>query len=664
MSHIDTVFNKITAFISKKYCILLFILSFIATIKDYFKLTNGAESPLVVLDIRFLIYILILLSPVFLKILLNPYENNHDIIHAKIAFLICLSVILFNWYIAALSISLSLIYTILFRKNTFFSLTTAFCLSLLGVYISNDFFFFMSLGGIVILLLSVKMRQLIFLSVNSFFVGIYSFIKYTSGFNYNLNPEIAFLPIILAFLATFVFISLNGNKQKISCLLTYLFGFILLLTMIFVTPSFRYIWGIIPFVITAYTSSGQPGSWDKVLTTHSRIFFCSLFLFWILPVIGPAILYYTSINKSNFIDYNLQYQLIQYYVSWTDLGFVQRGLPGEIIERLFGFVIPIDNMLHIGLMIHIVLTIAIICLCIVLYRLIPSKDGISCLFIFIFVGTIILPYIFTFTLRTDLFLSLITLLCVILCVKNSNLIWLIPILSIVAVLIHPSYGFLIFSPVFIAMCYRAFLNPGKHQSRNTVILISSTAIVILLVFFFVFFSYRFAKLNVYEGVQTLLARSEGWVEEKNWMSYNSDTGYNPLFSSVLYADPHAHTNGTFYPEALHQMRKICINRLITLIPLILYYFYIFAQYSCQYKERHKRILCRLLPFALVTMAPLYIWEIDYGRWNLHLILSMIINLQIPALIGDQKLNLSKKENMFATYAFLICELGPLIRWTG
>ena len=188
--------------------------------------------------------------------------------------------------------------------------------------------------------------------------------------------------------------------------------------------------------------------------------------------------------------------------------------------------------------------------------------------------------------------------------------------------------------------------------------------MILLVFFFVFFSYRFAKLNVHDGVQTLLSRAGGWVDGAIWMHYNSDKGYNPLFSSLLYADPNAHTKIRVDSEALWEMRKHCIIRIITFIPLILYHFHIFVIYSRQYKERHKRILCRLLPFSLVAIAPLYIWEIDYGRWNLHLILSMIINLQIPALIGDQKLNLSKKENMFATYAFLICELGPLIRWTG
>ncbi|MCR4750376.1 MAG: hypothetical protein K5877_11365 [Lachnospiraceae bacterium] len=663
MSQIDTFYNKITAFISKKYCVLLFFLCFIATLKNYLSLTNGAEIQLVVFAIRFIAYIFILLSPVFLRILIKPYENNQDIVYAKTAFLICLSVILFNWYMIVLSISISLIYTILLRKNTLLSLISAFCLSLLGIYISNDFFFLMSLGSIVILLQAVKVRQLGFLLVNSIVAGIYSYIHYSSG--YNLEPELALMSIILAFLSTFVYTTLySGIKQKISYLMTYLFGSILLLTMIFIPASFRYIWVIIPFAITAYTTSQQPSTWDKALITHSREYFSSLILLWVLPIIVPAIFYYASINKSNFSDYNLQYQLIQNYVSWSDLGFVQRGLPGEIIERLFGFVIPIDNMLHISLTIHIVLAISIICLCIVLYRLIPSKDSISNLFIFILIGTIILPYIFTFTLRADLYLTFIALLCIILCVKNSNLIWLIPILSIVAVLIHPSYGFLIFSPVFIAMCYRAFINPVKHQARNTVILISSTALVIMLFVFFVFFSYRFAKLNVYEGVQTLLERSEGWVDGERWMSYNSDTGFNPLFSTVLYADPHAHTGATFYPDALRQMRKICINRLITLIPLILYYFYIFAQYSRQYKERHKRILCRLLPFALVAMAPLYIWEIDYGRWNLHLIFSMIIIMQIPALIGDQKLQLSKKENMFATFVFLISEIGPLIRWTG
>ncbi len=659
MSHIDTVFNKITAFISKKNCILLFILSFIATIKDYFKLTNGAELPLAVLAIRFIIYLLILLSPVFLRIFIKPYEDNPDIRYAKIAFLICLSVILFNWYIAALSISLSLIYTILFRKNTFFSLTTAFCLSLLGAYISKDFFFFMSLGCIVILLQAVKMRQLVFLFINSIFIGIYSYIKYFSG--YDLDPEIAFMPILLAFLSTFVFISFNGIKQKISCLLTYLFSICLLFSMIFLTPSFRYILVIIPFVITAYTASNQTGLWDKALTTHSRVYFCSLIIFWI-PVIVPVAFYYISINSSTIVDYSLDYQLIQYYISWSDFGFVQRGLPAEIIERLFGFAIPVDNMLHIALMIHIVLIISIICLCIVLYRLIPSKNSISYLFIFVFTGIILLPYLYTFILRTDLFLTLIALLCVILCVKNSNLIWLIPILSIVAVLIHPSYGFLIFSPVFIAMCYRAFIHPEKNQPRNTVILITSTSLVILLVFFFVFFSYRFAKLTVYDGVQTLLSRA-GNIGG-SWTYYNSETGYNPLFSCVFYASPHDHIQTNYIPEAIREMRMLCVNRIITLIPLILYYFYIFTLYSRQYEDRHKRILCRLLPFALVAIAPLYIWEVDYGRWNLHLILSMIITMQIPALIGDKKLQLSKKENMFATYAFLISGLGSLIYWNA
>jgi len=647
--------------ISKYYYLLFFILCLAGTIKDFWQITHSGTPSLLAFIIRLIIYTVILLLAPFLFLFFKEYEKSNHFLIAKIAFFICSTIIIFNWYTAVFSISLCILYAILFRKNSVISLLFAIIVSIIGSFFTSDFVFLMIISGVVILLQDLKTHQLIFLLINSSVLVTYNLITHAPSTV--VCKETILLAFFLAFIAASFRKRLSGRKKDIISAIIIIWGIYIIYSINLIPISFKFIWILIPFVLSAHAicSLSNSTSLDNILI-DSKSPLMIFFILLCIPIIINIYIYNAAINRENLLAYSYNYALLQYYITWSDFGFVQRGLLGEIIKLIFGYLISVDNMIHIAMFIHFLSIITIFFLSIVIYKLSPQVTVSSRLFIFIFTGTILYPYFFTFTFRSDLILAAITLICVILCIKNNSSVWLIPILSVIAMFIHPVYGFLIFSPVFITMCYRAFLHPDDHGVRNRIVLISSTLLIISLFFFFAFFSYKTAKLNVYDSVQVIKSRADGWYDNEEWLRYDPKTGESSLFTSLLYATPTAHTSIHASDLITYLSHTVTLKRFITLIPLIIYYFSVFFANSKQYNITWKRILCCILPFTLLTIAPLYIWEIDYGRWNLHLIFSIIISMQIPNLIGHLQHKNPKKEQSIATYIFLISELSTIITW--
>ena len=662
MNSLEQLHHKVSSYISKYYYPVLFLLCTILTFRRYLIITtNGSLTPLL-LAIQLIIYVAVLLFPIFLMLFINPYEKNGgNFLIPKIIFLICSIIILWNWYNVVFYISLCILYAVLIRKNTTIYYLLAVIISAIGVFFTSDFVFFIVISGLVILLEKVAIRQLAFLMINSLIISVYTIITY--GLTIVINNETLLLAFLFAYIVTLVSTTLYGYKQVIVCGLLTVWGVFILYLYTMVPHTFSFMWFIAPIISIGYTirkHSSTP-SIEHLLTDHKKTFLIS-FIFLCIPVLITVFTFNSSINKETVLTYSFTYPLVQYYITWSDLGFVQRGLPGELIKLIFGFIIPVDKMIHIALFIHLISIILELLLCFCLYRMSPKNSIPSRLFIFILGGTILYPYFFTFTFRTDIILSCIALLCIFLSLKNNIGVYIIPVLSIIAMLIHPVYGFLIFSPVFIALCFRSFIDPANHKIRNTIVLFSSTLIIISLFVFFAFFSYKFAKLSVYEGAQLIETRADGWYENEFWLQYDPDTGVSNLFTYLLYADPKAHTSMFFSPNDVRISRTETLKRLVVVFPLILYYFHVFFAAAKQYRERHKRILCAILPFSILVMLPLYIWELDYGRWNLHLILSIIIAMQFPAIMGYKTNESQKKEQTYAVAAFIISEFATIITW--
>ena len=662
MSLYKTNFEKIRFYISKYYYYFLLLLCAIGTLKSFLSLST--ETTIYVICIRLTFYCIIMLLPLFLRLFLKSYDQapSEQLFIVQIVFIICISVILWNSYFAVFAISLSFLYAIFLRKNTPASLVSAAIISIIGVYSSSDFVFTMTLIGVLVLLTGPQTRQMVFLIIDSLFLGIYTITTYESSIVIDSHV------LLLAFLASYITIILiaryQNTKKVIISILTILWCVFLLYLYTKIPCTYTSIWLIIPCLLIGHTirSTSDTPAIEEIAFSKRRSFWLILFIYSI-PALYSVLLFILSIKKDTILDYSFGYPLLQYYITWSDLGFVQRGLLGEVIKLIFGFIIPVDKMIIIGLFIHF-FSVIVVFLCIIKLFLLSSKNSIpSKLALFVLFGTILYPYLFTFEFRSDLPLAAIALICILLSIYNNASIWLIPLLSITAVLIHPVYGFLIFSPVFITMCFRAFLHHENHKTRNTIILITSTSLVILLFFFFTFFSYRFGKLSIYDGVQLINTRADGWYEEDMWLHYDPETGISNIFTYLLYADPNAHSSIEWPADVLHISHINTIKRLIVLLPLFLYYFYIFLSGSKLYNEPKKRFICRLLPFTILVMVPLYIWEIDYGRWNLHLILSVITAMQLPAIINKNITgNNITKEQRIATYIYLISELSSIITW--
>lgn len=656
-------YNKIVSLLSKYYYFLFFILCLSATVRDYLILTRGAEPAFIVFALRLLIYAVVLLYAWFIRIFLKPYEERESFGLAQILILLCTAVLLWTAYTTVFAVSLAMLFAILLRKRNAVFLLGAAAISVIGVYFTPEFVFLMIISGIVVLLHEMNVFGLFFLIVDSLILGIYVFVVY------DIYPMVDDVTILLAFFFAYfamaVYLKSSSSKRVIMSVVVGVWGVLSLYLFANFIRSLSYMPIIITFVASGHVSRDplKLPSLDEVFEKNKRPLLC-FFGIYCIPIITMIIQLYSGVNSDTLLGYGFQYGILQYYISWSELGFIQRGLIGEILKLIFGHVIPIDRMIHIAMTIHLVCLILLIFFMVRLYRSSHKGCIASRLAMFILAGTVLYPYLFTMCFRTDLVLSCITLACVLLCVKNNAFVWFIPLLSVVALLIHPAYGFLIFSPVFISMCYRAWIKPEQHNKRNVAVLMLTTFLVISLFIFFSFFSYRFAKLSVYEASQNIVERAGGWwYDEDPWLRYDPETDTCNLFSYLLYADPNVLNGGIKLDDVQTELSHLyTLKRLVLYIPLLIYYFYIYFSGARQYTGKWKRYLCYLLPFTILTILPLYIWEVDWGRWNLHLILSLIISMQIPSVIDPALKRKDDKERTPATFIFLISEFASIIVW--
>ena len=308
-----------------------------------------------------------------------------------------------------------------------------------------------------------------------------------------------------------------------------------------------------------------------------------------------------------------EYTYLPYYLTYTHFGFVKRAMIGELFYRIFGYFISYDNIV---LAANLFYFFAGCVLLVFLYKILKriKKINITTVSVIcIFFMTCFLSYNMELKGKYELYALLLCLAAVYLIVNNSNAIWIVPFLTLLTIPIHTSSLFCIWPIVILCLLYRTIIESGDHLLRNTVITALSIFLPIGMFVFLSFFSYRYSYVTPEEGLRILIERAEG---HKYY--------FQKLFiDDVIFASPVKHINNEL-AESIN-LGKIVYNnlRMEPFIPLIVLFLYQFWEYGKHYKGL-KRFCYRLLPMTVLCILPLYIFEADYGRWNLQIIVFILI----------------------------------------
>lgn len=373
----------------------------------------------------------------------------------------------------------------------------------------------------------------------------------------------------------------------------------------------------------------------------SNFFMVFLFAYTVIKVILQFRI--VGLNKDNF-------SIAMYYIDYQTYGFVQRGLIGTLYRVFGGYIIPVHNLMTTATYIYF---ITAICIMLLLFHIISNlKEGYLKILAFLFLCMyFVSPAFLTYfskaiMTRFDMYNMLIALVCIWLLIKNRYL-YLLPFLCTLSIFIHQVSLFIISPIVFVFLVYRAIIDPGKHAVRNKIVLAITLFSVCGWFIYFQFFSQSNIMISAKEANQVLNIRSAGYfVEEQE------------LINDVIVADLNHHL--TKYHDRIEMSQVVqTLKYMVYFLPIITTYFYAFFASAKFEKKKGKKIIYQMIPFSFIAFLPCYILETDYGRWNAHFLMHIILSILFLTVLQE---NSEKKwyDNIKKRYLIIWCSLIVLM----
>lgn len=288
-----------------------------------------------------------------------------------------------------------------------------------------------------------------------------------------------------------------------------------------------------------------------------------------------------------------------FYVTYQELGLVQRGMFGSLYRLILGDHIPAEVFYPVFFSSFIILKIIFILLIVrtVRHSKCETEKNISFILIFaLFCSPGIDKYYF------ETFNFILAWLCVILAYRNKHSMLLIPLLCALAMITHQIFASIIFPIVFIAIVYRAFIDSQGHTRRNMFVCFATLFVVGAGFLYLTFFIHPNAELNYGQICKIIDNNSGGFFE--------------PHYDLIryVYLD-----NGNEHVQKFHGKidgRQIfnAFRVYILNIPALAVYIYAFVNSAVKCKSKVKKYAYIICCLSLLAILPAYIIETDYGRW--------------------------------------------------
>jgi len=348
-----------------------------------------------------------------------------------------------------------------------------------------------------------------------------------------------------------------------------------------------------------------------------------------------------------------EYTYLPYYLTYTHFGFVKRALIGELFYKILGYYVSYDNMVLAADLFYFFAGCVLLAILYKILKKIKNKKiiNITTLSVMcIFIMTCFMSYNMELKGKYELYALLLCVISVYLIINNSGAIWIVPFLVLLTIPIHTSSLFCVWPIVILCLLYRTVIESEDHSLRNTAVTVLSIVLPVGMFVFLSFFSYRYSCVTPEEGLRILIERAEG---HKYY--------FQKLFiNDVIFASPRKHINNELTGSI--NLGKMIYNnlRMEPFIPLIILFIYQFWEYGKHY-EGLKKLCYRSLPMTVLCMLPLYFFEVDYGRWNLQIIVFILITELFLQAVSEKEIVFSfgKKlnENITCIVVVICTALG-------
>jgi uncharacterized metal-binding protein len=318
-----------------------------------------------------------------------------------------------------------------------------------------------------------------------------------------------------------------------------------------------------------------------------------------------------------------------YYLDYFNFGLIQRGLVGTVFYIITG-----GHLGKIGFMLlagGLYLFSALAVLWILLSIVRKQEDTVKKAGLFVVAVYALSP---TFTsnfdyinvYRVDIYMLLLTMLCVYVLYKNNRLVWLVPLVCMTCVFIHQIYAAIMYPMVFIMLCYRCFIDSEGKAKRNITVLVLSLLLVAFWFAYFMFVSSGNVIIDRDTAVDLINSRSGGFFIPNE-----------ELLDGVVFADIASHI-GQFSVQIKGSQRIRTIGLYVRLLPLWAMYIYAFKKSADYDDNRLHKLAYWVACISPLTIIVCYVLEIDYGRWNAYtMTTAMVITLMLTCMQrGDKR----------------------------
>lgn len=219
--------------------------------------------------------------------------------------------------------------------------------------------------------------------------------------------------------------------------------------------------------------------------------------------------------------------------------------------------------------------------------------------------------------RTDIWLAFISIVCV-MCIIKEKYAWLTIPLCAVAIMIHQGFAFMFMNTIMILLLYK-ILSSSSKQRRNYIIILTLCVLLSAILFFwFELFSHANGE-NVYEKI----------VYTATEISSKGKIHIDVIDKEILGIDL-TDRETEYHLQNLVQFPIF----ILLMLPYIVYAYRFFSGVIKDSTNKLDKVKYLAIAIGSLTIIPLLILKVDFGRWMFAVIHYYLIVLLALIAIND------------------------------
>ena len=221
--------------------------------------------------------------------------------------------------------------------------------------------------------------------------------------------------------------------------------------------------------------------------------------------------------------------------------------------------------------------------------------------------------------RTDIWLIIISLICV-MCLVSEKCEWVVIPLCAIAIMIHQGFAFMFMNTILILLFYKILSFDGAKRRKYIILFTVCTLVSASLFFWFEIFSHTNGD-NIYEEMLNI-----AYTLSRDGKSIHQDV----LDKEILGIDL------TSREVTLHLQNFVQFPIYIVLmLPYLISAFFFFKGVIKEAPQKTDKVKYLFVAIGSLTVIPLLALKVDYGRWMMSVMHYYLITLMALIAFGDK-----------------------------